>query len=222
MPPFDLAKFRQFFAYYDEKSPQHKEAVKRLFEAVHALDPKIMSDEAYWVEAYRKRPKPAPLPVVPPESSGKVSIQGRIQIQPQHMPRSCGQTCVAMAINYLKPRKPLIDDYWVDRNYGYDLLGALNQNCGGKKWADVGNFKPSMWDAIYHNLSKGLPGAIIGLNGPEFSPSGYGHILMIVSIDGNNVGLADPNGGEWRTETKHTIETCPDHTEGKFVFMVTG
>jgi hypothetical protein len=180
-----------------------------------------MSDESYWVSAYRKRPTPAPVPTVPPESSGKVSIQSRMHIQAQHMPKSCGQTCVAMAINYLKG-KGSVDDYWVDQHYRYDLVGALNDNCGGKKWADVGNFKPSMWDAIYHNLSKGLPGAIIGLNGPEFSPSGYGHILMIVSIHGNNVGLADPNGGVWRTVTKKLIETCPDHTEGKFVFMVVG
>jgi hypothetical protein len=115
----------------------------------------------------------------------------------------------------------MVNDYWIDQYYGYNLIGALNENCEGRKWGDVGNFRPSMWDAIHSNLSKGWP-TIIGLNGPEFSPSGYGHIVLITAIDGNNVGLADPNGGVWRTVTKELIETCPAHTEGKFVFMVTG
>jgi len=44
--------------------------------------------------------------------------------------------------------------------------------------------------------------------------------LLIVAMDGDKVTLADPNGGYWRVETKKTIESCPPHTEGKFVFMV--
>lgn len=219
MPQFDETKFLDFWEYYETSSLQHREAARRLYREILAVKPDLLTDEAYWVEAYRKRPAPSPLPPTSAQlkPSGKVSIQSKIKIQAQHMPKSCGQTCVAMSINYLGARN--VDDYWVNQQYGYNLLGALNENSGGKKWADVGNFNPNMWDSIYNSIKKGFP-VIIGLNGPEFSPSGYGHIVMIVSIDGNNVGIADPNGGVWRMATKQLIETCPDHTEGKFVFMV--
>jgi len=220
MAKISLEKLKDFFRHYDDNSPQKKEAIKRLYDALEQDAPGHLEESSYWITAWRTRPTPAPTPPAPPSPPAKVSVQKYIKIQAQHTSKSCGQTCVAMVINYLGKLKKPADDYWVDRYYGYNLLGALNDNCGGKKWADVGNFKSSMWDAISHNLSKGLPGAIVGLNGPEFSPSGYGHILMIVSIDGNSVGLADPNGGVWRTVTKQLIETCPAHTEGKFVFMV--
>lgn len=150
-------------------------------------------------------------------SSAKVSIQSKVKILAQQTPKSCGLTCVAMAINLISGKK--VDDLWVQNRYGYGLLQALNENCGGVKWVDAGNFTPSMWPAIRENLIEGMP-TIIFLNGPEFSPSGYGHILMIVSMDSDNIGLADPNGGVFRTVSKNLIETCPAHTDGKAVLMV--
>lgn len=214
METFSLDKFRDFFRYYDDDSPQKKEAIKRLYEG---MDPKLLTDEAYWVKAWRTRPAPPDHPPAPLAGSGKVSVQDLIKIQPQHLHDSCGQTCVAMTIKALGGKS--VDDYWVKNNYGFNLLGCLNGNTGGLMWRDAGDFNPSMWDSIYASLKNKHP-VIIGLNGPAFSLSGYGHILLIVAMDGDKVTLADPNGGYWRVETKKTIESCPPHTEGKFVFMV--
>lgn len=212
--PFGLDKFRDFFRYYDDDSPQKKEAIKRLFEA---MDPKLLNDGAYWVKAWRTRPPAPARPPTPPTGTGKVSVQASIKIQAQHKSKSCGQTCVAMVVTAFGGK--VVDDYWVDGNYGFGLLNCLNNNTGDLNWGDAGDFKPAMWNDIYASLKNGHP-VIIGLNGPEFSPSGYGHILLIVAMDGDKVTLADPNGGYWRVETKKTIESCPPHTEGKFVFMV--
>jgi lysozyme len=361
---FDLSKFRDFFRYYDDTSPQKREAVKRLYDDLVGHRPELLQDASYWVQAWRKRMEPpatppgrhitadglrliqnseglrlkayqdsvgvwtigyghtatahpgmeitndqadallrkdlawaedavtrlvtVPItdgqfsalvsftfnlgagalgestllrkinagkfveagnefgkwvfaggqelpglvtrrsserqmfltasPPMPPSTAGvKASIQGQVRPIAQQTSKSCGLACVAMAINLLGGKH--VDDLWVQDHYGYGLLPALNENSGGKKWVDVGNFTASMWPAIRENLLEGCP-TIIGLNGPEFSPSGYGHILLIVSVEGNNVGLADPNGGKFRQVSKSLVENCPAHTDGKFVFMV--
>lgn len=219
MPQFDLNKFKDFFVYFDPNNPQKKEAVKRLYDSILEARPDLLTDEAYWVQAWRTRPPAPPPPPGPPAGTAKVSCQGNITLQAQHYSDSCGQCCAAMLITDLSSPAKSVDDYWVRARYGFNLLGALNTNTGGNHWIDAGNFSSSMWDSIYNSIKNGKA-VMIGLNGPAFSPSGYGHILLIVAIDGNNVVLADPNGGHWRTESKQTIENCPPHSEGKFVFRV--
>lgn len=218
MAKIEAAKFKDFFIYFEEDSPQKVEAVKRLYALIEKKAPELLEENSYWITAWRTRPPAPARPPTPPTGTGKVSVQASIKIQKQHKSKSCGQTCVAMVVTAFGGK--VVDDYWVDVNYGFGLLNCLNNNTGDLNWGDVGDFKPAMWDMIHSNLAKGWP-TILFLNGPEFSPSGYGHIVLLVSIDGNNVGLADPNGGIWRTVTKSLIETCPSHTEGKAVFMVT-
>jgi hypothetical protein len=68
-------------------------------------------------------------------------------------------------------------------------------------------------------LAQGLP-VVIGLNGPEFSPSGSGHIVTITGLspDGT-VSFMDPNGGRTRTTRWENMVGAPSHPDGNFVFV---
>ncbi len=59
----------------------------------------------------------------------------------------------------------------------------------------------------------------MALKGPEFSPSGRGHIVTIVKVQGDNVSYADPATGTIKTTTKQAMETAPKHPDGNFIFF---
>ncbi|HXE73801.1 MAG TPA: hypothetical protein VNO81_14150 [Candidatus Nitrosotenuis sp.] len=148
--------------------------------------------------------------------------QARVTPLIQHNGVSCGQTSVAMAINSVTGKN--LQDWDIDSRYGFGLLSALNSECqeAGVTWDRVGELNsPAMWDLIERKVNvEGLP-VIIGLNGPEFSPSGRGHIVTIIKVQGNTVTYADPADGTIKTTTKDSMNTCPPHPDGKFIFAGT-
>lgn len=157
-------------------------------------------------------PKPAP--------ARAVSVEAKVRPQGQSNSISCGQCSAAMAINCITGKH--LTDMDFDAQHGFALLDGLNRECPGVRWRDltpgaqfVGG---KQWDSIAAALAAGFP-ALIALNGPEFSPSGYGHILLVVGIDGDKVRLADPARGAFRTVSKQLVETCPPHRQGKWVFV---
>lgn len=136
---------------------------------------------------------------------------------------SCGQTSAAAAINFITGKS--LDDRAFDARYGFSLLGGLNAETkgAGVTWSDAGNLGPQNADAmrakIQGALAQGLP-VVIGLNGPEFSPSGRGHIVTITGLspDGT-VTFMDPNGGRTRTTRWENMVGAPSHPDGNFVFV---
>ena len=151
-------------------------------------------------------PTPAPPPKVP--------------VRPlfQSNSISCGQTSVAMAINAIKGSQ--LKDTTISYRYGFSLLGALNaeSRVAGVQWKDAGRPSPSKWPQIEKAVRQGLP-VIVGLNGREFSPSGRGHIVTIVGVDGNKVEFADPAHGNIRQTTKDAIDRAPSYPQGSFIFL---
>jgi len=148
------------------------------------------------------------------QRSGPVAI--KVVPQSQHTPDSCGQTSVAMAIDALMAKS--LTDSDINSRYGYELLTALNQECAPKfAWEDK-DFQTTDWPRLESQTAKGLP-AVIGLNGPAFSPDGRGHIVLIAAVNGTQVTFADPARGSFRTCTKADIETAPPHPDGKFLFI---
>lgn len=138
---------------------------------------------------------------------------------PQNNNISCGQTSVAMSVNALTGKN--LRDYDVDARYGFRLLDALNGESkeAGYRWRDAGNMSTNSWDLIDQKVNdEGLP-VIVALNGPEFSPSGRGHIMTIVSTDGDKVTYADPATGGLRTTTKQRMSEASSHPDGNFVFV---
>ena len=150
------------------------------------------------------------------DKPAELTLAQRISPQKQSTSKSCGQCSVAMAITTLTGEK--WRDLDVAARYGFSLLQALNGECPKHEWQDAGNFTRSMWDQVERSLAQGLP-VIIGLNGPDFSPSGYGHLVLLVGVEGDRVTLADPAWGKLRTVTHKQIEDCPPHSDGKFVFL---
>lgn len=166
----------------------------------------------------RYRPQPSvPAPTKPPApspSAGGANVRPLIQSNDS----SCGQTSVAMAVNSLTGKS--LNDRDINNRYGFGLLSALNGESRGSgySWRDGGNFSPAKWSLLQKKLNTEKTPVIIGLNGPEFSPSGRGHIVTLLSMDGNNVRYADPADGKIKTTTRQSIERAPSHPDGKFIF----
>ncbi len=130
---------------------------------------------------------------------------------------SCGQTSVAMCVNSLTGKK--LTDRDINSRYGFGLLNALNSESrsAGYQWNDGGNFTAKNWPSLEKRLNQEKTPVMIGLNG-EFSPSGRGHIVTLLSVDGDKVTYADPANGKVKTTTKKAIEQAPPHPDGKFFF----
>ena len=145
---------------------------------------------------------------------------GSMNVQPlaQHNGVSCGQTSVAMAVNSLTGKNLTDDD--INAKYGFGLLNGLNAESAeaGYTWKDGGDLSASSWDLIDHKVNQEKTPVIVALNGPEFSPSGRGHIVTIVKTEGNTVTFADPATGTLRTTTKENMNNAPSHPDGNFVF----
>lgn len=134
---------------------------------------------------------------------------------------SCGQSSVAMAINSITGQN--LTDMDIDKKYGFELLKALNgesQNAG-VTWRDGGTITPGSWGLIEQKVNQEQMPVIVALNGPEFSPSGRGHIVTITKIEGDTVYFADPAQGVIRTTTKDKMNTAPSHPDGNFIFYGT-
>ncbi|MBI3925003.1 MAG: hypothetical protein HY319_05640 [Armatimonadetes bacterium] len=152
---------------------------------------------------------------VPTDATDKLTPQA------QNTPDSCGQTSVAMCVNALTGKKLI--DHDIDSRYGFELLNALNGESreAGYRWDDGGEITPGSWELIDRKVNVEKIPVIVALNGPEFSPSGRGHIVTIIKTEGDTVHFADPATGQVRTTTKHAMNMAPSHPDGNFIFYAT-
>ncbi len=132
---------------------------------------------------------------------------------------SCGQTSVAMCLNSLTGGS--LTDMDIDADYGFHLLTALKteSRSAGYDWSDAGNISADSWATIDKKVNQEKLPVIVALNGPEFSPSGRGHIVTIVKTEGEVVTYADPADGTMKTTTKQNMQTAPSHPDGNFLFV---
>ena len=145
---------------------------------------------------------------------------GTVDVQPQAQSNSisCGQTSVAMTINAMTGKN--LRDTDVNNKYGFQLLDALKSETSstGYTWKDGGEVKSSAWEMIDYKVNNEKTPVIVALNGPEFSPSGHGHIVTITKTEGDKVTFADPATGTIRTTTKQAMNAAPPHPQGNFIF----
>lgn len=132
---------------------------------------------------------------------------------------SCGQTSVAMALNTITGKN--FNDMDIDRNYGFHLLDALKSESrpAGYDWNDAGNITADSWSMIDRKVNQEKLPVIVALNGPEFSPSGRGHIVTIIKTDADTVTYADPADGQIKTTQKSNMNNAPSHPDGNFLFV---
>ena len=144
------------------------------------------------------------------------SVESKVKAQAQHRPDSCGQTSVAMAINCLTGKSHT--DETINAKYGYDLLPALNSECSSHVWGTP-DFTAQSWPLIQASLESGRP-VLFAANGPDFSRSGRGHILLIVALTADGkVRMADPATGTAPTWTRAQCETAAPHPQGKWLMV---
>lgn len=165
------------------------------------------------------KPAPAARPNAPTKIGGRAHAGARVRPLRQSNGVSCGQTSVAMSINYLTGKK--LTDMDINAKFGLGLLSALKEESRGSgyDWFDNGNFSKNSWPAMERRLNQEKTPIVIGLNGPHFSPSGKGHIVTLISINGDKVTYADPADGTIKTTTKRAIENAPAHPDGKFMYV---
>ena len=132
---------------------------------------------------------------------------------------SCGQTSVAMCINSLTGKS--LTDMDIDQKYGFGLMNALKaeSTSSGYDWRDNGNLSADTWPLIDQKVNQEKLPVIVALNGPEFSPSGRGHIVTIVKTEGDTVTYADPADGSLKTTSKQNMQNASSHPDGNFVFV---
>jgi hypothetical protein len=157
------------------------------------------------------------------ESSGNAPVMrsdgvNNLKCLCQNNSLSCGQTSVAMAVNSLTGKN--LNDGDIDAKYGFSLLSALNgeSQSAGVTWRDGGTINSDCWKLIEQKVNQDKLPVIVGLNGPEFSPSGRGHIVTITKIDGDTVYYADPAAGTIKSTTKDRMNNAPSHPDGNFIF----
>ena len=156
-------------------------------------------------------PRPAPSAFGEPAEEPEV-----VMPIPQQTGDSAGQTAVAIAVNCLTGKH--LDGEDIYHAYGYELLRALREECPGLQWLDGGESGPDRWELVEHKVNvEGLP-VILALNGPEFSVSGRGHIVLVCKVEGEKVTFADPATGNMRTSTRSNINQAPAHPQGNFFF----
>lgn len=131
---------------------------------------------------------------------------------------SCGQASVAMAVNSVTGKS--LTDADISKGYGFNLLSALNSESrgSGHRWVDGGNFRKKNWATLEKKLNREKTPVLMGLNGPEFSPSGRGHIVTLLALEGDKVKYADPADGTIKYTSRGAIEQAPGHPQGKFFF----
>lgn len=141
-----------------------------------------------------------------------------VKAQRQRNAVSCGQTSVAVSVNALTGKK--LTDRDVDRRYGFALLKALNSESkvAGYRWSDGGDFQAKDWPILEKKLNKEKTPVLMGLNGSEFSPSGRGHIITLLGLDGGKVRYMDPADGKVKFTTRGAINKAASHPDGKFFF----
>lgn len=158
---------------------------------------------------------------LPAQSTPQTPHSGGATVRPlaQSNSVSCGQTSVAMAVNSLTGKN--LTDRDINRRHGFGLLNALNYESRGSgyTWRDAGNFQAKNWPTLEKKLNGDKTPVIIGLNGPNFSRSGRGHIITLLSVDGDRVKYADPADGKIKYTTKQAISSAPPHPNGKFFML---
>ncbi|MDQ7825621.1 MAG: papain-like cysteine protease family protein [Candidatus Eremiobacteraeota bacterium] len=150
--------------------------------------------------------------------AGTVDGVSNLKCLAQNNSISCGQTSVAMAVNSLTGKNLVDSD--IDAKYGFGLLQALNGESQGAgiTWRDGGTVSAGAWSLIEQKVNNEKMPVIVALNGPEFSPSGRGHIVTITKVEGDTVTFADPASGTMKTTTKDAMNNAPSHPDGNFIF----
>ncbi|MEW6282395.1 MAG: C39 family peptidase [Candidatus Eremiobacterota bacterium] len=195
-PPPDSAYFRHLMSQQSaSQAPVSKDAAALKMNQLSGMNPQLWG-----------APSSSPLNLSPLAQNNSIS---------------CGQTSVAMAINSLTGQN--LRDYDIDAKYGFQLMTALNSECNayGVRWNDAGNLNASSWDLIDQKVNVEKTPVIVALNGPEFSPSGRGHIVTIIKTEGDTVTYADPADGTVKTTSKSAMNNAPSHPDGNFVFYAT-
>lgn len=184
-----------------------------------SVDPTVWDQP--WQDANDPVDRYTPSPTVFAPGRPKAPRKPVVHVKPQRQSNSvsCGQTSVAMALTCLTGKKWRDRD--VDRKYGFGLMNALNQESHplGIQWK-CRDFTKKSWKLIEQKLRVGRP-AIVGLNGPYFSPSGHGHIVTITGLKGDQVLFLDPATGTKRSLPRRIFEEAPGHPDGKFLFYAT-
>ena len=165
-----------------------------------------------------KAPSPMRLSPMTFKSVSRYPVEMGIEAQAQSTQYSDGQCCVAMCVQSLTGKSLRDED--INSKYGFQLLDALNSETQvhGWKWKDGGEVSPKSWTLIERKVLAERTPVIVALNGPEFSPSGKGHIVVVVRIQGQEVTLADPATGTFRHTTKKAMNEAPSHPHGNFIF----
>jgi len=186
-----------FFKYYDEKNPKHRAAVDDLERLLNDKAPELLDDTSNWIRIYRT-------PNTPPEPKGiLLDVPWYPQTDNFRLPDStCNSSACAMLLEYMKPgslpggargddaylRKVLAQGNSTDHDVqtrvlrSYGLESKFHYNLG--------------FDDLDRELKEGRP-VVLGIlhRGPELSPTGSGHMIIVIGkTENGDYVVHDPYG----------------------------
>ena len=186
-----------FFKYFDEKNPKHRAAVEQFEIDLEKKATELIQDEANWVRIYRT-------PNTPPEPKGIVlNVPYYPQTDNYALPDStCNSSACAMCLKYFKPGS-LPSSARGDDHYLKKVLTEGNSTDHGVQTRVLESYglKSSFnydlgFDDLDRELKEGRP-VVIGIlhRGPESSPYGGGHMIVVIGKTENGDYLIhDPYG----------------------------
>ena len=179
-----------FFKYYDEKNPNHIDAVELLEVAIPQV---LMDDESEWVKTFRQKwPSPAvpsvlPVPFFPQTDNYR---------DPQ---RTCNSSACAMVLEFLKPGTlpgAKGDDAYVRKVFSVgDTTDHSVQTRVLQSYGISSRFSYNLsFDDLDRELAARRP-VVIGFyhRGPLSAPTG-GHMAVVIGKKGSDYVVNDPYG----------------------------
>lgn len=186
-----------FFKYFDEKNPKHRAAVEQFELDLEKKATELIQDESNWVRIYRT-------PNTPPEPKGIVlNVPYYPQTDNYALPDStCNSSACAMCLKYFKPGS-LPSSARGDDHYLKKVLTEGNSTDHGVQTRVLESYglKSSFhydlgFDDLDRELKEGRP-VVLGIlhRGPESSPYGGGHMIVVIGkMENGDYLIHDPYG----------------------------
>ncbi len=188
-------ELHNFFKYYNHELPKHRAAVDDLIRVIEEKAPELLEDHANWVRIYRSSPEPL--------TGILLDVPWYPQTDNYTLPDvTCNSSACAMFLEYFKPGSlppgPKGDDAYLRKVLA--LGKSTDHSVQTRVLGSYGLNSVFKYDLTFEDLDKELNAkrpVVAGFlhKGPESSPTGSGHMIIIIGKTSNGDYVChDPYG----------------------------
>jgi uncharacterized protein YvpB len=187
-----IVDLHNFFKFYDEKNPNHMEAVSKFEKVLESKAPEQLDDSAEWIKTFRKKLE-TPVPSI-------LNVPFYPQTDNYRDPqRTCNSSSCAMCLEYFKPGTltgAKGDDTYIQKVFAIgDTTDHAVQTRVLESYGVKSRFSYNLsFTDLDRELAAGRP-VVIGIlhRGTLSAPTG-GHMVVVIGKKGNDYVVNDPYG----------------------------